>query len=222
MTTKALVLLSGGMDSATCAAVAKQEFDEVHALNVFYGQRHAVEVEAAKQLVVALSLDSYTELDLSPVFANFKSALILAAGIEVDDSADKDQVGSTYVPARNSILLSAAAGFADSMGYDAVIYGAHAEDHNGYPDCRPEFYHAMAEALYQGTENGIRILAPFIDKHKSDIVATGMKLSVPFEITHSCYRGERPACGTCPTCQLRLESFKAAGYRDPLKYKDTL
>ncbi|UKM63141.1 queuosine biosynthesis protein [Weizmannia phage Youna2] len=217
---KALVLLSGGMDSAVCAAIAKETHEEVHALNIFYGQRHAVEIEAAKALTKELQLDSYTELDLSQTFQNFKSALVLASGIEVDDNQDKNKVGSTYVPARNSILLSVAAGFADSMGYDYVYYGAHSEDHNGYPDCRPEYFTHMFQALKHGTDRGVEIVAPFINKHKSDIVKAGMKRGVPFEITHSCYRGERPACGTCPTCQVRLEAFAQAGYTDPLEYKN--
>ncbi|AYJ75568.1 glutamine amidotransferases class-II / queuosine biosynthesis ATPase [Bacillus phage BSTP8] len=219
---KALVLLSGGMDSCTCAAIAKENHDEVHALNVFYGQRHAVEIESAKQITKALELDSYTELDLSDTFKNFKSALVLNAGIEVDDNQDKNSVGATYVPARNSILLSAAAGFADSKGYDVVYYGAHAEDHNSYPDCRPEYFYAMKEALRLGTDRGVVIEAPFIELHKSDIAKIGTELNVPFGLTHSCYRGERPACGTCPTCVVRLEAFKEAGLVDPLNYATDL
>lgn len=215
---KALVLLSGGMDSAVVAAIAKETHEEVHALNVFYGQKHSVEITAAQMLVEELQLTSYTELDLSDMFKSFNSSLLQASGQDIEDGEAKNTVGSTYVPARNSILLSAAAGFADSLGYDCVYYGAHAED-GGYPDCSVPYFFAMAEALRLGTDNDIQIIAPFIESQKSDIAYEGIKRGVPFEITHTCYRGMRPACGTCPTCVGRLEAFAAIGVTDPLEYK---
>lgn len=216
---KAIVLLSGGMDSTVTAALAKKYNDEVIALNMYYGQRHDVEQACAEAQAKLLGLADYIEMDLTDLFRYMKSALLPASGIEIDDNQPKNQVGATYVPGRNSIFLSVAAGVADSMGAQYVYYGAHADDHSGYPDCRPAYYEAMREALRQGTVNGVTLMAPFINHRKSEIVRVGMELGVDFSLTHSCYRGERPACGTCPTCQLRLQAFAEAGFEDPLNYR---
>lgn len=216
--TKALVLLSGGMDSAVCAAVAKESHEEVHALNMYYGQKHSVEIDCARDIADELRLTSYNELDLSSMFKDLNSSL-LQHGDSIDDDLKKGLVGSTYVPARNSILLSIAAGYADSLGIDFICYGAHAEDGDGYPDTTPEFFGYMFKALEQGTASKVQIQAPFITSKKSDIVQVGIDKGVPFELTHTCYRGQRPACGGCPSCQLRLESFAEAGYEDPIEYR---
>jgi len=215
MKTKAVVLLSGGMDSTTLAALARSKFDEVHALNVYYGQRHAVEIESARAVAVYLKLNSLLERNIEGCFQN---SSLLKNGPDIDDNQDKNTVGATYVPARNSVLLSIAAGYADSIGAQFVYYGAHAEDHAGYPDCRPEYYEAISKALSLGTRNGIQVEAPFILDSKSDIVKHAAKLRAPLHLTHSCYRGAKPACGTCPTCQLRIEAFKKAGFIDPVPY----
>jgi len=215
---KALVLLSGGMDSTTCAAIAKRENDEVHALNMYYGQKHDVEMESARKIAKVLELDSYTEFDLSSTFANFNSSL-LQHGEDIKDDQDKGSVGATYVPARNSIFLSIAAGVADSINADYIYYGAHAEDHGGYPDTTAVYFIYMFAALKHGTAGNVEIRAPFLKKHKSDVVKEAMRIGAPLELTHSCYRGTVPSCGTCPTCQLRLAAFEEAGYEDPIKYK---
>lgn len=219
MKSKAIVLLSGGMDSAVCAAIARKEFNEVIALNMFYGQKHSVERQCARRLVQKLGLNGYQEMDLTSVFTHMKSSLLALSGIEIDDAQPKDQIGATYVPGRNIIFLAIAAGIVDSIGASAVYIGAHSEDHGGYPDCRVAFIDSMTHAIQHGTVSGVKIIAPFLLLRKADIVREGVRLGVPFEETHSCYRGERPACGTCPTCQLRLEAFKSAGYKDPLPYK---
>jgi 7-cyano-7-deazaguanine synthase len=216
---KAIVLLSGGMDSAVTAAVARRENEEVIALNAYYGQKHSVERECARKLVGLLKLDGYIELDLSFIFTHMRSSLLRLSNIPIDDNQPKNEVGATYVPGRNSIFLSIAAGIADSMGAQFVYYGAHQEDHAGYPDCRAEYFVAIRDALRLGTKNEVVLKAPFITKPKSYIVRTGIELGVPFEHTHSCYRGERPACGTCPTCQIRLQAFAEAGIEDPLPYR---
>lgn len=211
----AVVLLSGGMDSTTLATLAKSKFDEVVPLNVYYGQRHDVEIASAHAVARHLGLSKIEERNIEGCFVG---SSLLKGGPEVDDNQDKASVGATYVPARNSVLLSIAAGFADAIGATHVYYGAHAEDHAGYPDCRPEYFEAVRLALELGTRNGVTITAPFIDKTKSDIVSLAAKLGAPLHLTHSCYRGVQPACGTCPTCQLRIDSFKAAGYIDPVPY----
>jgi len=215
MKSKAVVLLSGGMDSTTLAAMVRTKFDEVHALNVYYGQRHAVEIESARAVAYELKLDSLVERNIEGCFQN---SSLLKGGPEIDDNQEKNSVGATYVPARNSVFLSIAAGYADSIGATHVYYGAHKEDHAGYPDCRPEYYAAIAEALKLGTANGVNITAPFIIMSKADIVRHAARLGAPLQLTHSCYRGLQPACGTCPTCQIRIAAFRSAGYIDPIQY----
>lgn len=214
----AIVLLSGGMDSAVTAVLAKQMHKKVIALNMYYGQKHQVEIECARHIADKLALDQYHELDISAAFKNLQSSL-LQHGTEIDNNQPKNTVGATYVPGRNMIFLSIAAGFADSVGAEYIYYGAHMEDFSGYPDCRPEFIQSIRSAILFGTKNGVNLVAPLMTMHKQDVVTQGMKLGVPFMLTHSCYRGKRPACGTCPTCKLRLEAFKQAGYEDPILYE---
>lgn len=213
---KGIVLLSGGMDSAVCLAIARTQCQEIIALNVFYGQRHDIEIKCAKQLAEFYHAD-YKELDLSHTFMNFTSALLKASNIPISNTQIKNEIGATYVPARNSILLSVAAGYADTIGAKVVYYGAHAED-NGYPDCSLAYFEAMKSALFHGTHNNIILRAPFITKRKSDIVTVGTTLGVPFEKTYSCYKGEQRPCGECPTCRARLEAFRIAKCVDPLEY----
>lgn len=217
---KRLILLSGGMDSATILGVLKQMYpdDECIALNLHYGQRHRREIECARALVEHYGIQ-LIEKDISQAMDGIKSALIVNAQCEIKDEAEKATVGGTYVPGRNVIFLSLAASIAESIGATKVYYGAHAEDHGGYPDCTPEFFAAMQEAVAIGTATKIDLVAPYILLQKRDIVRDGIEAKVPYELTHSCYRGEYPACGTCPTCQLRIKAFKEAGYEDPIEYK---
>lgn len=216
---KKIVLVSGGMDSAVVLAKAVEEFgnENIIGLNLFYGQRHAGEILCAQSIASHYEVE-LMEVDVSAAFSNISSALLPHSGIEIDDNQDKNKVGSTFVPGRNIIFLAIAGGIADSIGADRVMYGAHADDHSGYPDCTTIFAEKMCEALAEGTENNVFIDAPFVHMHKEDIVEEGIRLGVPFENTLSCYRGLDPACGTCPTCQLRIEAFKAGGYIDPLEY----
>lgn len=217
---KVIVLVSGGMDSAVVLAHAVNDLgkENVIGLNMYYGQRHDIEIHCARQIAHYFGIE-LLEVDISAAFSNISSALLSHSNIDIDDNQDKNKVGSTYVPARNSIFLSIAAGIADSTGAQQILYGAHADDHSGYPDCTTDFYEKMRLALMSGTDHNVELVAPFVKFHKSKIAEVGYKLGVPFHLTHSCYRGEVPACGTCPTCQLRLEAFDEAGLVDPLEYK---
>ena len=209
---KAIVLLSGGMDSAVVAAMARQLHDEVIALNIIYGQTNDREIICAQRLSDYLGL-KYIEMDLSDIFNNFSSSLLRGCGRDITDD------GKTYVPARNSIFLSIAAGYADSTNAKHIYYGAHKEDAGGYPDTTMIYYLKMKRALEEGTKNRVQLEAPFISKTKEEIVRTGMRLRVPFEHTHSCYKNQDPPCGECPTCKLRSQAFSNAGYIDPLVLK---
>jgi len=206
---KAIVLLSGGMDSAVTLAIAKNENDKVIALNILYGQVNDREIECAEKLAAHYDVP-YIELDLSDVFENFNSSLLKASGKEITDD------GLTYVPARNTIFLSIAAGYADSINANRIYYGAHKEDAGGYPDTTMMYYIKMGKALKEGTRNNVELVAPFITVTKDKIVEKGMKLKVPFHLTHSCYKNQNPPCGECPTCKLRAAAFRKAGYKDPL------
>lgn len=220
MSEKAVVLFSGGMDSTVTAMVAQRNGYDVIGLNVIYGQKHDVEISAAQAVAeeIGIQLVHY-RLNLDKLV---KSALV-RGGDEIPLDRDLDTlvgVAPTYVPARNSIFLALAAGFADS--YDNVrkiFIGVHRENHVNYPDCRPEFIEAMNKALNLGTKNGVAIEAPFANKTKTDIVKVGHALDAPFELTHSCYQGKRPACGVCDTCKIRIQAFKEAGLVDPLEYE---
>lgn len=214
---KLVVLLSGGMDSTTLATLVQSQHPqaEIHAIIFHYGQKHSVEISCAADVAEHLDLDNYELININGVFRN---SALLAGGPDIDDKQDKASVGATFVPARNSVLLSIAAGYADAIGATTVYYGAHAEDHAGYPDCRPEYFAAINNALQLGTVNGVSVAAPFIDKNKSDIVKMAAYLKAPLELTHSCYRGTQPQCGTCPTCDLRINAFKEAGWIDPVSY----
>jgi 7-cyano-7-deazaguanine synthase len=206
---KAIVLLSGGMDSATVLALATNKHKEVVAVNIYYGQVNDRELECAQYLADYYEVP-YVALDLSETFSNFQSSLLSVCHLDITDD------GKTYVPARNSIFLSIAAGYADSTNAKHIYYGAHKEDAGGYPDTTMIYYVKMKRALEEGTKNRVQLEAPFISKTKEEIVRTGMRLRVPFEHTHSCYKNQNPPCGECPTCKLRAKAFKNAGYIDPL------
>jgi 7-cyano-7-deazaguanine synthase len=226
MSPKAVVLLSGGMDSATTAAIARDQGFAVHALSFRYGQRHAIELEAARQVAEALGLARHVVLDID-LGAFGGSALTAAIDVPKDRplAAMRDGVPSTYVPARNTIFLAFALAFAETIGSTDIFIGANAIDYSGYPDCRPEFLAAFQHMARLGTRMGsegapLTVHAPLIELTKADIVRRGQALGVNFALTRTCYdpSPDGAACGRCDACQLRLKGFREAGFEDPAPY----
>jgi queuosine biosynthesis protein QueC len=218
---KAVILLSGGLDSTVTLAQALDDGHEVVALSFRYGQRHTRELESAKSVCKHYGIE-HVILDMD--MSSFRSALT-KRDIEIpeDRKIDSD-IPVTYVPARNIVFLSVAAGICESSDADRIYIGANAIDYSGYPDCRPEFFSAFAEMLAKGTKAGvegrpIKIETPILHMSKADIVRLGKKLNVPLRLTWSCYSGEEKACGHCDSCILRLKGFSEAGYVDEIEYK---
>ncbi len=224
---KAVVLLSGGLDSTTSAAIAQREGHELYALSFDYGQRHVKELEAA--LAVGKSLGVARHEVLSLPLGQLGGSALTDAGIDVPDARPADEMDGipvTYVPGRNTIFLSFALAYAEVVGAEAVYLGINAMDYSGYPDCRPEYLAAMQEvarlATKQGVEGGApRLVAPLVEMTKAQIVTAGMDVGAPLELTWSCYRGGAQACGTCESCALRLAGFADSGYEDPIAYAET-
>ena len=226
MSPNAVVLLSGGMDSATTAAIARDQGFVVHALSFRYGQRHAVELEAARQVAQALRLTRHVVLDID-LGAFGGSALTAAIAVPKDRPLEAMGAGvpSTYVPARNTIFLAFAVAFAETIGSTDIFIWANAIDYSGYPDCRPEFLAAFQHMARLGTRMGsegapLTIHAPLIELTKADIVRRGQALGVNFALTRTCYdpSPDGAACGRCDACQLRLKGFREAGFEDPAPY----
>jgi 7-cyano-7-deazaguanine synthase len=222
----AVVLLSGGLDSATCLAVARAQGFACHALTISYGQRHTAELLAAERVASALGAVSHTvvNLDLRPLAP---SALTGACEVPKHDDVGEigEEIPSTYVPARNIIFLSLAAAFAEGRGARDIFLGVNAVDYSGYPDCRPEFVAAFQHALNVGTRTGAEgqaftIHAPLVSWTKAQIIAEGVKLGVDYALTHSCYDPDDAgrACGHCDSCLLRHKGFVEAGVADPTVY----
>jgi 7-cyano-7-deazaguanine synthase len=228
MSRRAVVLLSGGMDSATVLAIAKSQGFEVYALSVRYGQRHAAELEAAACLAQALGAARHevVALDLAQLFVGPRGSALTDSTIAVPTSpAAPASIPVTYVPARNTIMLSIALGWAEVLGSHDVFFGANAVDYSGYPDCRPEFVSAFESLANFATKAAVQgerftLHAPIIGMTKADIVRAGMALGVDFASTVSCYQADAQghACGQCDACRLRREGFASAGIADPTRY----
>ena len=222
----ALVLTSGGVDSTTALALAIEKYgkDHVIALSISYGQTHSKEIEAAKAVAQHYGVEQLF-LDLGLIFQYSNCSLLQQSTEEIPEESYAEQIEktggetpvSTYVPFRNGLFLSAAASIALSRDCEVIYYGAHADDAAGfaYPDCSPVFNNAMNTAIYEGSGHQLRIEAPFVNKNKSDIVAIGLKLGVPYELTWSCYEGGDKPCGKCGTCIDRAAAFAANGVADP-------
>lgn len=219
---RAVVLLSGGLDSYTAAAVVKAENYELYALSVLYGQRHAREIEAARAVARALGVARHLELPLD-LRGIGGSSLTSDAAVPRDRDLDAPGIPSTYVPARNTIFLALALGWAEAIdAYDLVI-GVNALDYSGYPDCRPGFIRAFEQLAAVATRAGVegkrfRIHTPLIAMSKADIIRRGLALGLDYGITHSCYDPTpdgRP-CGRCDSCTLRAKGFREAGLADPV------
>jgi protein ExsB len=226
---KTLVLLSGGIDSTTCLAMSVRAYgpENVEAVSFSYGQKHVKELECA-QAIAAYYKVKHTVLTVdSQVFAASGSTLIQGHGemnhgktyaeIQAESPGEVD----TYVPFRNGLMLSQAAALAYSIGAYKIIYGAHSDDAAGgaYPDCTPEFYKAMNEAIFQGTGQKVRLDAPLLTLNKAQVVKHGLELNAPYHLTRSCYEEDGLSCGTCATCLDRLEAFKVNNKLDPIPYR---
>lgn len=226
---KVLVLVSGGVDSTTCLAMMADKYgkDQVTALSMFYGQKHNKELECARAVAEYYGVE-YMELDLSLIFQYSNCSLLSHSTEEIPQESYAEQLKktdgapvSTYVPFRNGLFLSCAASVALSKGCNVIYYGAHSDDAagNAYPDCSDAFNQAMNQAVYEGSGHQLEIRAPFVNMTKKDVVAEGLRLGVPYELTWSCYEGHEKACGICGTCIDRRKAFEANGAIDPIQYE---
>ena len=227
MLKKAVVLLSGGLDSTTTLAIAHDEGYDTYAMSFRYGQRHTVELQSAKNVAKALGVKQHIFIDID--LRTFGSSA-LTADIEVPKNRSDTEMGDaipiTYVPARNTIFLAYALAYAEVLVADTIFIGANAIDYSGYPDCRPEYIDAYQTLANLATQAGVegktklRIRAPLIDKTKAEIIQIGAALGIDYSLTVSCYDpdAEGRACGECDSCLLRKRGFKEAGIPDPTHY----
>ncbi|MCE1187008.1 MAG: 7-cyano-7-deazaguanine synthase QueC [Rhodocyclales bacterium] len=220
----ALVLLSGGLDSATCLAIARSQGFDVYALSVEYGQRHAAELAAARRVAQALGAVAHrvAHVDLG----QFGGSALTDANLSVPTDGVGSGIPITYVPARNTIMLSIAMAWAEVLGAQHIYVGVNAVDYSGYPDCRPAFIQAFEQMANLATKAGVEghklhIHAPLIDLSKAEIIQTGTQLGVDYGLTVSCYQASDAghACGLCDACRLRKAGFEAAGLPDPTPYQ---
>jgi 7-cyano-7-deazaguanine synthase len=219
---RAIVLLSGGLDSATVLAIARARGFECYAMSVRYGQRHSAELAAARQIASALSAREHRIMGVD--LAGIGGSALTDAGIAVPESPTSG-IPITYVPARNTLLLSLALGWAEIVGAADIFVGVNAVDYSGYPDCRPEFIKAFENLAQLATKAGVegthfQIQAPLIDMSKADIIVKGTELGVDFAMTVSCYQAgpDGAACAKCDSCRLRAAGFAAARIPDPTRY----
>jgi 7-cyano-7-deazaguanine synthase len=225
---RAVVCLSGGMDSTVCATLAARDYDSF-GLHFSYGQRtQARELQAARDVAKAVGLQELMELE-TDLFRRIGGSALTDTTIAVPDASSEDLGGAstrhgaevpvTYVPFRNAHFLSAAVSWAEVLGANTVFIGAVEQDSSGYPDCRPAYYEAFNELIRMGTKEGeIRVVTPLITLRKHEIVKLGVELGAPLHVSWSCYSGETEACGVCESCDLRLRAFSAAGVADPILY----
>lgn len=226
--TKAVVLLSGGLDSATTAAIAKSRGFALHALSIDYGQRHRFELDAAQRVAQAIGVCEHKTICIQ---LDALGGSALTDDIAVPQDRDESDMGAgvpvTYVPARNTVMLSLALGYAEVLGAADIFIGVNAVDYSGYPDCRPDYiraYETLANlATRAGVEGTLRfqIHTPLIEWTKAQIVSQGIELGVDYGLTHTCYSPSSGgvSCGRCDACQLRLKGFEEAGHSDPIAYQ---
>ncbi len=221
---KAVVLLSGGLDSYTCAGLARESEFDCYALTVNYNQRHSCELDKARQIAEALSFSEHKQIDLD---LRIFGGSALTADVMVPKNIDSgDQIPITYVPARNTIMLSLALGWAEVLGAFDIFIGANAVDYSGYPDCRSEYLGAFESLANLATKAGVektgyfQIHAPLLHLSKAQIILEGMRMGLDYSLTHSCYDPdlENRACGQCDSCRLRLAGFAQVGIKDPIEY----
>ena len=226
---KVIILLSGGLDSATTLAIARSKGLHCHALTFVYGQRHLREIDAARKIAASLGVVDHRIVDID--LAAFGGSALTDHKIPVPkdrpDLDDADQIPPTYVPARNTIFLSYALAWAEILGAFEIFIGVNSTDYSGYPDCRAEFVAAfeklanLATAAAVSGKGTYRIITPLINMSKAEIIRTGTKLGVDYALTHSCYDPDKDgkSCGTCDACRLRLKGFAEAALKDPIEYR---
>lgn len=223
MKKKAVILLSGGLDSATCCAIAKDMDFEIYAMSFRYGQRHSVELEASKRIADAFNVKKHQIVDIN--LRVFGGSSLTSEQEVPKNREDSEEIPSTYVPARNTIFLSYAVAWAEVLKSSDIFIGVNAVDYSGYPDCRPEFINAYSKMANLATKEGVggnklTIHTPLIDISKAEIIKKGISLGVDYGITHSCYDPSDSglACGHCDSCILRKKGFLEAGVNDPTEY----
>lgn len=225
MVKKAVCLISGGIDSCVTSFIAKKKGYKIYALTFCYGQKHSKELDSAEKITKELNCVDHIFFNLD--LKIFGGSSLLDEKLAIEQNIKLNRIGwkipSTYVPARNTVFLSIALAYAETLNADAVFIGATSADYSGYPDCRPEFFKAfqkMADlATKKGVEkNSISIKTPLLNLNKEEIIKKGLELKVPFKNTWSCYQGEEKACGRCDSCLLRLKGFKKAKACDPIDY----
>jgi 7-cyano-7-deazaguanine synthase len=231
MTAKTIVLLSGGIDSTTTLAIARDGKSEVNAISFRYGQRHAAELKAAQSVAKSMGATRHilVELDLSTIGGSALTDDIAVPKNRTPSEIAEHPIPATYVPARNTIFLSYALAWAEVLSIQDIFIGVNALDYSGYPDCRPEYIAQFEKLANLATKAGvegarIRIHTPLIQMTKAQIIQEGMKLGVDYALTHSCYdpTADGLACGTCDSCQLRLKGFHEAGGVDPIAYSASI
>ncbi len=222
---KAVVLLSGGLDSATALAIARDKQFECYALSVDYGQRHESELVAAKN--VAQALGAYEHKVIRIDLATFGGSALTDQSIEIPTAGNNTDIPVTYVPARNTIMLSLALAWAETLNSQDIFVGVNAVDYSGYPDCRPEYIQAFENMANLATKtaiegNKLTIHAPLINLSKKEIIQTGLALGVDYGLTVSCYQADElgRACGVCDSCQIRRAGFEGVDVLDMTRYKD--
>ncbi len=221
----AVVLVSGGLDSATCLAIAREAGHVCHALSFAYGQRHSAELQAAARVAAALGAVEHRVMSID--LGGFGGSALTDRSIAVPESPGTAGIPITYVPARNTVFLAFALAWSEVLGAHDIYIGVNAVDYSGYPDCRPEFVAAFERMANLATREGVegevplRIRTPLIDLSKADIIRRGTALGVDFAATVSCYQADADgrACGRCDSCRLRREGFVAAGLADPTRYR---
>lgn len=208
---KAIILLSGGIDSTTTLYLAKKQGYKCHALVFDYGQRHKRELSSA----VAVAKKARISYHTIKISLPWKGSSLLDKKMKVPVRKSFKGIPSTYVPARNTIFLSFALSYAEAIGAGLIFIGANAIDFSGYPDCRPSFYHAFQKVIKEGTKKKkIKVLTPLINMTKAQIIALGLRLKAPLKLTWSCYKGGKRPCGVCDSCKLRQRGFSQLGIRD--------
>jgi len=217
---KAVILLSGGLDSTTCLSIAVKDNSSIYALSFDYGQRHKKELDCAKKVACYYNIEAHRIINLELFAGN----ALTDGNIAIPDYSSGNTIPSTYVPARNILFLSYALSYAETIVANRIYIGISSVDYSGYPDCRPDFVEAFQKVIDVGTKSGtegdsIKILTPLLFMSKAETIKTAKASNAPLHLTTSCYHGKEKACGLCDSCVLRLKGFKEAGFIDTIEYE---